>query len=185
MTDKDQKKKPAETVIPVTDADDDSQDDRQIQETPEAEGGEKETEYVKQLQRLQAEFQNYKRRVEKDWAEVSSGAKGDFVVKLLPALDDFKRLLNHHRDQEPCPTGGVRLIYQKLIKILTDEGLEYIDAVGEEFNPDFHEAIGVKETGEEQEGKIVEEWEAGYTFSGKLIRPSRVRVGKCSIKTDE
>ncbi len=185
MTDSKPKKKPGETVIPVTDADDDFQVDKQQQETPDVTGREKETEYVEQLQRLQAEFQNYKRRVEKEWADVSSGAKGDFIAKLLPALDDFKRLLNHHRDQEPCPTGGVRLIYQKLIKILTDEGLEHIDAVGEEFNPDFHEAIGVEETGEEQDGKIVEEWEAGYTFSGKLIRPSRVRVGKCSIKTDE
>lgn len=185
MTDKEQKKKPAETIIPVTDADDDSKDDQPKQKISEGTGGDKETEYVEQLQRLQAEFRNYKRRVEKEWAEVSSGAKSEFVIKLLPALDDFKRLLNHHNDEEPCSVGGVRLIYQKLIKILTDEGLEHIDTVGGEFNPDMHEAIGVQETGEDQDGKIVEEWESGYTFSGKLIRPSKVRVGKYTVKTDE
>lgn len=178
MIDNQEKEKPEEMKIPVTGPDEESNPDRSVPDKENEiiadKGDEK---YLDQLLRLQAEFQNYKRRTEKEWAEASIRAKGDLVKKLLPILDDFQRMLKHHGG-EPCSVEGVQLIYQKMMKILDDEGLEQIEAVGREFDPDFHEAIGVHQVSEDQDGMIAEEWEPGYHFSGKLLRPSKVRVGR-------
>jgi molecular chaperone GrpE len=182
MTDNGENKKPSETVIPITGPEETSRDEESEQEIISESNTEmQEAEYIGQLQRLQAEFRNYKKRIEKEWADVSLRAKSDFIRKLLPVVDDFERLLDHH-DQELSCVEGVQLIYQKLYKILTDEGLEHIEAVGEEFDSAFHEAVDVQETGEDQDGTVLEEWETGYTFAGRMIRPSRVRVGKYTVK---
>jgi molecular chaperone GrpE len=165
MTDDGENKKPSETFIPITGPEEASSDEESKQEIVSESNTEiQEAEHIEQLQRLQAEFRNYKRRVEKDWADVSLRAKSDFIRKLLPVVDDFERLLDHH-DEELSSVEGVQLIYQKLYKILTDEGLERIKAVGEEFDSAFHEAVDVQETGEEQDGTVLEEWETGYIFA--------------------
>jgi len=135
-------------------------------------------EYLDHLQRLQSEFSNYKKRVDKEREELFSTAKGELVLKLLPVLDDLERMLDHYEEYGECNCDAVKLIYQNLVKILTDEGLEKIAAVGEQFDPEFHEAVGVEETDSEQEDLVLEEWQKGYLFGGKLLRPSRVKVGK-------
>jgi len=137
-----------------------------------------ESAYVEQLQRLQAEFSNYRKRVNRERESFFSMAKSELAVKLLSVLDDFERMLNHHGQNNPNCVDGVQLIYQKFKKILLDEGLKEIPSVGEMFNPEIHEAVSVEETDEEKEGIIVEEWEKGYRFGEKLLRPSRVKVGK-------
>ena len=178
MTDKQEKEKPGEIHIPIAAPDEENGQVNSDKDMEDKVILDKEDEkYLDQLLRLQAEFQNYRRRTEKEWAEASVRAKGDLVMHLLPILDDFQRMLQHHKEQ-PCSLEGVQLIYQKLIKILKDEGLEPIEAIGKEFDPDFHEAIGVHQVNRDQDGLIAEEWEPGYRFSGKLLRPSKVRVGR-------
>ena len=139
---------------------------------------ENEPEYLVQLQRLQAEFQNYKRRVEKERESLFTFAKGDLVIKLLPIVDDFERVLDHPQIEDQNCLTGVRLVHKNLSKILSEEGLEHIPCTTVPFNPDLHEAVGVEETDEAHDGFVIEEWQKGYTFGGRLLRPSRVKVGK-------
>ena len=133
--------------------------------------------YVDQLQRLQAEFSNYKRRVEKERESMAMFGKQDMASKLLPVLDDLERLIDHHQGEVGCSLEGVQLIHGNLVKVLTEEGLEIIPALGNQFNPEIHEAVSMEEVGAENEGLVVEEWMKGYRFAGKLLRPSRVKVG--------
>jgi molecular chaperone GrpE (heat shock protein) len=99
-------------------------------------------------------------------------------MNLLPVLDDFDRMIDHHDEDGSCSLEGIQLIYQKMKKVLLDEKLEQIPSVGEPFNPEYHEAVGVEVTSEGQDNIILEEWQKGYTFNGRLLRPSRVKVGK-------
>lgn len=133
-----------------------------------------------QLQRLQAEFLNYKRRVEKEKEEIGSYARGNLIRTILPVLDDLGRLIDHHGDDETVAVESVRLILQKFNKILIDEGLEVIESGDAEFDPAIHEALSVETVSVEKDGKILEEWEKGYRYHGRLLRPSRVKVGKAA-----
>ena len=140
--------------------------------------------YLDQLLRLQAEFTNYRKRVEKERETLFPVAKSVLILKLLPIADDFDRLLDHESCDDHTKD-GFRLIAKNLMKVLTDEGLEPIPAVGELFNPDVHEAISVEETDEESDGLVVDEWQKGYRFSGRLLRPSRVKVGQYKQKVGD
>ncbi len=133
--------------------------------------------YVEHLQRLQAEFDNYRRRVDKERESMFAMAKGDLIQKILSVVDDLERMLDHH-PEDGHRTDGVRLIFKNLTKILSDEGLEEVPSLGMPFDPEVHEAVGVEETGEDQDGMVVEEWQKGYRFGSRLLRPSRVKVGK-------
>ena len=169
-------------MIPVTGPDDGIEKESEKKSRPvsdeKANGSDADqTRYVEQLQRLQAEFDNYRRRVDRERETMYAMAKADLIQKILPVVDDLERMLNHHQEGEHR-TEGVRLIYKNLTKILTEEGLEEVPSLGMPFNPDFHEAVGVEETDEEQDGMVVEEWQKGYRFGNRLLRPSRVKVGK-------
>jgi len=137
--------------------------------------------FREQLQRLQAEFINYKRRVEKEKEETGSYARGALIESILPVVDDLGRLIDHHAVDESVSVESIRLIIQKLDKILTDEGLEAIESVGSEFNPECHDALSVDVVSEDNDGKIIEEFQKGYRYRGRLLRPSRVKVGKAVI----
>lgn len=134
--------------------------------------------YVDQLQRLQAEFSNYKKRIETERKSLFSNAKGELVLKLLPVLDDFDRLLHSVKSNGKCDAQGVQYIYQNLRKCLMDEGMEEIVSVGESFDPHIHEAVDIEETDLDREGLVLEEWKKGYKFGEKLLRTSQVKVGK-------
>lgn len=172
-----------EIVIPVSSPGEKGREDRVADKKRNS--GASEKEYIDQLKRLQAEFSNYRKRVDKERERLSSTGKGELVLKLLPVLDDFERMVNHHQQGNPCSLDGVQLIYQNLRKILSDEGLEEIPSIGERFDPEFHEAVGVEETGEDQDGLVLEESQKGYRFGEKLLRPSRVKVGKYVEKTGD
>ena len=158
-----------ESEIPTADA------DKKVPSAPESD-------YLEQLQRLQAEFDNYRKRTAKEQELLYPMAKGDLILKLLPVLDDLERLVGHLTGDTQSGLDGVHLILKNLKKILMDEGLEVIPTVGEEFDPHLHEAVGVEETDEKQDGIVVEEWMKGYRFGGRLLRPSRVKVGIYSGK---
>lgn len=135
-------------------------------------------EYREQLQRIQAEFINYRKRVEQDRLKDFSNAKGTLMLKILPVLDDFSRMLDHYQSKEMCSINDVKVIYKNFKKILFDEKLNEIFTVGENFDPAFHEAVGVVKTLFDNENKVMNEVQKGYTFDDKLLRPSRVIVGR-------
>jgi molecular chaperone GrpE len=166
-------------VIPVSDSrilDSEKQPERLSEIDEEKRSAE--TNCLEQLKRLQAEFSNYKKRIEKEKDQFYSLAKGDMILKILPALDDFERMVAHHENHDTIQCEGIRLIVNKLKKILVDEGLEEIQPVGKRFDPDLHEAVGIEKTGEERENLVLEEWRKGYQYQGRLLRPSHVKVGK-------
>lgn len=161
-------------IIPVQGGDDEAPEVQQAQ----AENSPSVDMLTDQLQRLQAEFVNYKKRVERDWQSVYARSKGELATKLLPVLDDFDRLLVHHAADATVDRAGVDLIVQKLVKALTDEGLELVPAVGHPFDPELHQAVAMAPVDEDQDGTIVEEWQKGYRFAERLLRPSQVKVGR-------
>lgn len=133
--------------------------------------------YLEQLQWQQAEFQNYKKRVDREKNEIARYVKGEFIRKLLPVIDDLERSLKNQADKKEFE--GFRLISDKLMQILKEEGLEEVAATGNMFDPNYHDALYTQEVEDaESDGKVLEEWEKGFFFQGTLLRASKVKVGK-------
>jgi molecular chaperone GrpE len=134
-------------------------------------------EYLATLQRTQADFINYKRRVEQERLEFNNYANANLCNSILPVVDDLERALNPV-PEEYAKTDwveGVRLVEKKFKTILEGLGVKPICALGMEFDPNLHEAIR-HEKG--KEGMIITEHQKGYMLNDKLLRPSRVSVGK-------
>jgi molecular chaperone GrpE len=127
-------------------------------------------------QRAQADFINYRNRSEREKADLGKYAKSELMLKLLPTLDDMKRALAAipPRQEKLGWVEGVRLIERKLRATLEAEGLEPIKALGEPFDPHFHEAVMA---GKGKEGVVVEEIQKGYQLHDRVLRPSKVVVG--------
>jgi molecular chaperone GrpE len=140
--------------------------------------------YLDQLQRLQAEFMNYKKRVEKERLELSDLFKSELVGSLLPVIDDFERMLDHSNGENNEFLKGVKLIYQKFIDVLKEQGLKTINAKGQKFDPRLHEAMLTENTENGDDEIVAEEWRKGYLFNDRLLRPAQVKVLK-SEKVDE
>lgn len=131
-------------------------------------------EYKETLQRLQAEFENYRKRVEKEQAAFQQYASGEVVTQLLPLLDSFSLALSKAEKNET--TKGFELIYAQLFEMLEKQGLQKIECVGKKFDPTQHEAL-MQEEGEEK-GVVLEELQKGYMLHDKILRPARVKVSK-------
>ncbi len=141
-----------------------------------AEEKQKAESYLANWQRAQADFINYKRRSEQEKIEAGDSANAKFMLSLLPAIDDLEHAL---ANIPPEAEGhgwveGIKLIGRKLQTSLEASGLSPIKAVGEAFDPCFHEAV---RQAKGKEGIVLEEVQKGYSFRGRLIRPSRVVVG--------
>ncbi len=132
--------------------------------------------------RLQAEFDNFRKRNIKEKADIIKGASGEVIGKLLSVLDDFERAIevndSKEEDDVEAIKEGFKLIYQKLKNILESQGLKPMNASGEDFNPEFHQAITQIEAGEENRGKVVDEVEKGYYLNDKILRFAKAVVGK-------
>lgn len=127
------------------------------------------------LLRRQAEFDNFRRRAERERAEVLDYANAETVRSLLPVLDDFERALKvESADTEYAR--GMDLIYQRLADSLKKLGLEPITSTGEQFDPNLHHAVDRAETDEVEDHTILEEYQRGYNFRGKMLRPAMVKV---------
>ena len=134
-------------------------------------------EYLSMLQRLQAEFQNYKKRVERERSAVIEQATGDLICNLLLVLDNFERALQSDASDIQSYRKGVEMIFSQFQKVLEAEGLSLIPAVGEHFDPYYHEAV-LTTHGDYEDDTIVEELEKGYLLNNRVLRPSKVKVGK-------
>ena len=126
------------------------------------------------LQRLQAEFENFRKRNEKEKSQIRTNANESIISELLPILDNFELSLKHNEDK------GIAIIYDELTKILEKQGLKKIDTT-KSFDPKFHEAL-IQVEGKKQ-GEILEELQKGYTLNDKLLRASKVKIS--TVKKNE
>ena len=133
-------------------------------------------ELEERLLRLQAEFENYKKRAERENEMLRDKAAADAMLKLLPIVDDFDMAMAH-MDKSPHKEfkRGMELIYAKLLETLRKEGVEEMRALGESFDPYKHDAL---RQAEGDEGKVVEVVQKGYLLKGKVLRHAKVAVGK-------
>ena len=125
--------------------------------------------------RLMADFQNYKRRVEKEKTDLYSYANEKLVTEMLDVIDNFERALEHEEVGDGFKE-GMEMIFKQLSDVLKKAGLAEIPALGEEFDPNFHNAVMTEETEEYESGKVSGVMQKGYTLNGKVIRPSMVKV---------
>ncbi|MEW6448779.1 MAG: nucleotide exchange factor GrpE [Bacillota bacterium] len=143
-----------------------------------SEAEKKTEEYYQQLLRLRADFENFRRRINKEREEFLHFAGEALVTALLPVLDDFELALKSPGEHLTDFLAGVEMIYRRLTEILNREGLAVIPTEGEEFNPTCHEAVAFEARGENPPNAILEELRRGYTFRGKVVRPALVKVAK-------
>ena len=127
------------------------------------------------LLRARAEFDNARRRAERERSEFLQFAAMDLVKDVLPVLDDFERALKVETADRNYAK-GVELIYQRLYETLKKLGLEPIEAAGRPFDPNLHQAVERVETDEAEDHTVIGEFQRGYNFKGKLLRPAMVRV---------
>lgn len=133
------------------------------------------TELQELLQRRQAEFENFRRRVEREKAEVFEYASMDAVKSMLPILDDFERALKAESSDKEYAR-GMELIYQRFSDVLKKLGLESISTKDSLFDPHLHHAVDMVETDEHPDHTILDEYQRGYYFKGRLLRPAMVKV---------
>lgn len=137
-------------------------------------------EYLDGWQRSRAEFANYKKRTEREREEFRAKIKGEILIRYLDVFDDLDRaLLDIPTDNEnKAWVEGIELIHLKLSAILEAEGVEQIQAEGEIFDPNFHEAISYEDTDDHQDGQVIEVIKHGYKLGDHVLRPAVVRVAK-------
>jgi molecular chaperone GrpE len=129
------------------------------------------------LLRRQADFDNYRKRIEKERSEDSRRSTARVIEGLIPVIDSFENALAAHREAEyETYRKGFELIYKQLLDNLTRLGAERIDPVGKPFDPHMHQAVDRAETTEHADGTILQVFQPGYVFHGRVLRPAMVRV---------
>ena len=138
-------------------------------------------------QRTQADFINYKRRMEEERKELERFVKTGLILKILGVVDDFQRGLSHlpQEDMTPQWLEGIQLIQRKLESFLESEGVSRIEALGADFNPEEHEAVFFEESSDDEDGKVISVVRIGYSLHGKVFRPAQVTVGKIKKNSEE
>jgi molecular chaperone GrpE len=137
-------------------------------------------EYYDLLLRKTAEFDNYRKRIERDRQSAAESAAADLVADLLPIVDNLERALTSGTRTALADSyrHGVELIYRQLLDILNKRGVRTIDAVGAQFDPHYHEAVVYEPVEGARDGQIVEEFRRGYLLGDRLLRPAVVKVAK-------
>jgi molecular chaperone GrpE len=135
-------------------------------------------EYLDGWQRSRAEFANYKKRIMRDNTEIHQAARGDVIKLYLDIADDLERALLERpgEGEEGSWVDGIEIIFQKLRKRLEAEGVKPMNPLGEDFDPNIHEALMKVESEEYESGKIIEVMQEGYWIGDKVLRPALVRV---------
>jgi len=128
--------------------------------------------------RLTADYDNFRKRALRDKDDVRQYANQDLLEKLLPVLDNFEMAISAVKDADPSIKDGVQMIYDQLFNVLKDSGMEPIDAIGMQFDPNFHEAISQEESVEVEEGKVIQQVQRGFRLQDRLVRAARVVVAK-------
>jgi molecular chaperone GrpE len=165
----------AEAEMPVDGNQGSAEREALVNQLKEAEA--KVVEYKDGWARSQAEFQNYKKRIERDNELTYASMKADIIKKVLPALDDLERALQN-RPAEDAWANGIELIARKLQNMMDGEGLKRIEAKGMAFDPNFHEAISHEPSDEVESEHVIDVVQNGYILGERVIRPALVRVAQ-------
>lgn len=147
-----------------------------VKEEKKAENKDKTAELTETLQRLQAEFENYRKRADKEKQEFTKYAKAELIFKVLSVIDTFEIALKNTSEHEKF-VKGIELIYAQLISLLESEGLRPIEAIGKKFDPYRHEVM-LKQKSDKEEGIILEELQKGYLLNERVLRFSKVKISE-------
>ncbi|MCT4605289.1 MAG: nucleotide exchange factor GrpE [Marinisporobacter sp.] len=133
-----------------------------------------------QYLRMTADFQNYKKRVEKEKSDIYQFANEKLIVDLLPIVDNFERAVKSYKDEgkDESFTQGVEMILQQFLDVMKKNGVEEIEALEKEFDPSFHHAVMQEESDKYESNIVIDVFQKGYVLNGKTIRPSMVKVVK-------
>ena len=152
----------------------------QPQDLDPAELKQQRDEYYDRLVRKTAEFDNYRKRTDRERIQLSEAAAADLLQELLPLVDDMERALKADAGSEATEAirRGVELIHKQLVETLRKRGVTPIDALGADFDPHFHMAVSYEPAEGRREGEVVEEFRRGYMLGDRLLRPAMVKVAK-------
>ena len=131
-----------------------------------------------QITRLQAEFDNYRKRVRRDEQQRINLATQGLVESMLPVLDNFQRAVDNPGESVEALLVGIEMVHKQLIDILAQNGLTRIEAVGQPFDPNLHEAVTTEQTDQMPENHVVAILQEGYRLKDRLIRPAMVKVAR-------
>ena len=136
--------------------------------------------YYERLLRKTAEFDNFRKRTERERPSFAEATSAEVMRELLPLVDDLERALQAEAGSEGAETyrRGVELIHKQLMDILKRRNVTPIEALGADFDPHFHQAVAYDPAEGRREGEVIEEFRRGYTLGDRLLRPSMVKVAK-------
>lgn len=136
--------------------------------------------YYDRLLRKTAEFDNYRKRIERERQQVTEAAAADLIEELLPLVDDLERALKAEAGAEGSEAyrRGVELIHRQLLELLRKRGVKPIEALGADFDPHFHQAVAYDPVEGRRDGEVIEEFRRGYLLGDRLLRPAMVKVAK-------
>ncbi len=126
--------------------------------------------------RALADYDNYRRRIERERATAARSGKRELILQLLEVLDGFDRALQHMGDAPSSVSEGLQLLQRKLLNVLEAQGVTPLQSLGETFDPEFHDAIGTVQSEEFKPGTVADEVQRGYRWGDDVLRPARVRV---------
>ena len=129
------------------------------------------------LLRTAAEFDNYRKRMDRERRELADSTAGEVVSELLPIVDNLERALQAAAEDDPLRK-GVELIHRQMLDLLRKRGVKPIEALGTDFDPNFHQAVIHEESTEHREGEVMAELQRGYVVGDRLLRPAMVKVAK-------
>lgn len=131
------------------------------------------------LTRLQAEFDNFRKRIRRDQQQQIELANQTLVESLLPVLDNFERAIATPGDSVEQLVSGLKMVHQQMVDVLQRHGLEPVEAAGQMFDPTLHEAVATEPPADgQQDGQVVEVFQDGYKLKGRLVRPAMVKVAR-------
>lgn len=129
------------------------------------------------LLRTAAEFDNYRKRMDRERRDLAESTAGEVLTELLPIIDNLERALQAAAADDPLRK-GVELIHRQMLDILRKRGVKPIEALGTDFDPNFHQAVIHEPSAEHREGEVMEELQRGYVVGDRLLRPAMVKVAK-------
>jgi molecular chaperone GrpE len=135
-------------------------------------------EYYDRLLRKTAEFDNYRKRTDRERQQVSEAAAADLLEELLPLVDDMERALGAEGSDTEAIRKGVELIHKKLLETLRKRSVRPIESLGADFDPHYHMAVSHEPANGRREGEVIEEFRRGYMLGDRLLRPAMVKVAK-------
>jgi molecular chaperone GrpE len=130
------------------------------------------------LLRTAAEFDNYRKRVERDRRDQADAATADALTDFLPIVDDLERALKAPGGELDSFRKGIELIHQQMLELLRRRGVKPIEAIGTDFDPRYHQAVAHESSDDHRDGEVTEEYARGYMLGERLLRPAMVKVAK-------